>query len=63
MNDLFEDVEEIEEVNNLLTWWNRYVLPFLLTLSNLPMPTLQPDFPCLFVSATACLQEQCFGQD
>lgn len=22
--DLFEDVEEAEEVNDLLTWWNRY---------------------------------------
>jgi hypothetical protein len=29
--DLFEDVDEMEEVNNLLTWWNWYVhkiLPF-----------------------------------
>jgi hypothetical protein len=23
--DLFEDVEEQEEVNELQTWWNRYV--------------------------------------
>jgi len=27
VNDLFEDVEEIEEVNNLLTWWNRQIFP------------------------------------
>ena len=24
--DLFEDTEEKEEVDNLLMWWNRYVL-------------------------------------
>jgi len=24
--DLFEDVEENEEVNDLLLWWNRYAL-------------------------------------
>jgi len=24
--DLFEDPEEKEEVNDLITWWNRYIL-------------------------------------
>ncbi|KIM77880.1 hypothetical protein PILCRDRAFT_824854 [Piloderma croceum F 1598] len=27
MLDLFEDVEEKEEVNDLLTWWNRQIFP------------------------------------
>ena len=26
--DLFEDIEEAEEVNDLLMWWNRYTLIF-----------------------------------
>jgi hypothetical protein len=26
--DLFEDIDEREEVNDLLTWWNRYELSF-----------------------------------
>ena len=26
--DLFEDVDEREEVNDLLTWWNRYAFVF-----------------------------------
>lgn len=30
MLDLFEDVEEREEVNDLLTWWNRYAFIFSL---------------------------------
>jgi len=31
--DLFEDVEEQAEVNDLLMWWNRYVTLELLLLS------------------------------
>ena len=31
--DLFEDVEEQQEVNDLLTWWNRSVLSFWLSQS------------------------------
>ena len=27
--DLFEDIEEAEEVNDLLMWWNRYTLILL----------------------------------
>jgi hypothetical protein len=27
--DLFEDVEEQEEVNELQTWWNRYVFALI----------------------------------
>jgi hypothetical protein len=27
--ELFEDVEEREEVEDLIVWWNRYVAPSL----------------------------------
>jgi hypothetical protein len=32
--DLFEDVEEAEEVNDLLTWWNRYGCDLAISLSS-----------------------------
>ena len=28
--DLFDDVEELTEVNDLMTWWNRYAISFVL---------------------------------
>ena len=53
--DLFEDPEEREDVNELLTWWNWYVVIHrfygALSLSFLH----QADLPQLFVSATSGL--------
>jgi hypothetical protein len=47
--DLFEDVEETEEVNDLLTWWNRYVSVSALSISLSKPHNLQPDLPQLFI--------------
>lgn len=62
--DLFEDIEEQEEVNDLLVWWNRYAFPpRFLYLPSWLFFALQTDFPQLFVGAASDLQEQCFGED
>jgi hypothetical protein len=32
--DLFNDVEEQEEVNDLQTWWNRYAMPLPIAINS-----------------------------
>jgi hypothetical protein len=47
--DLFEDTEEKEEVDNLLMWWNRYVLvlAFLAAISPRILHRLDRFFPVI----------------
>ena len=48
--DLFEDIEEAEEVNDLLMWWNRYTLIFLAPYNSfLCNWVFQPDLSQLLV--------------
>jgi hypothetical protein len=50
--DLFEDTEEIKEVNDLQTWWNRCVLHYLSNLLSLYVDGLKSDIPKLYVITT-----------
>ena len=47
--DLFEDTEEKEEVDNLLMWWNRYmlILAFLAPISPCIAHHLDRFFPVI----------------
>jgi hypothetical protein len=55
-------VEEIQEVNELIKWWNWYV-SFVHLFALLTNYEVQPDIPRFFVSATPALQEQCTLKD
>ena len=61
---LFDDPEEVEEVNELLIWWNWYIyivfgmLWFVADIYNL----FQSDLP-KSDGKVPCLQEQCTGKD
>jgi len=52
--DLFDEVDEKEEVNDLLTWWNRYAYTPAFRSLRL-MPHFKSNISQLFVSATSYL--------
>ena len=54
--DLFEDVEEREEVNDLQTWWNQLVLNTLpCSYIQLIISNKQSDLPELLIRTSPCL--------
>jgi len=50
--DLFEDVEEAEEVNDLLTWWNWCDLTISLSSKVMPVVQLAKSSPIILLCGT-----------
>ena len=59
--DLLEDVDEQEDVNALLVWWNRFVLSPQPIGDSLTMT--QADISDLFFGKANCSREQRIRQD
>jgi hypothetical protein len=58
--DLLEDVDEMEEVAELMTWWNRYASPTSFQCSTFTL-RFQSDLSQLFFWGTASLEEHCIS--
>ena len=60
IDELLNDPEEKDEVDQLLTWWNRYGLISLITFLT---SSIQASLPSLHGQRANAIPKQCFCQD